>query len=77
MAATAILNMSGFLLRLVRRKVPAACCEHLAGTAWLAGGAREGYLLPTPHEGVECDITGLLRWFVLACAGLRRFGLPG
>jgi hypothetical protein len=32
-AATAILNMSGFLLRLVRRQVPAACCEHLAGTA--------------------------------------------
>jgi hypothetical protein len=31
--STAILDMSGFLLKLVRHKVPAACCEHLAGTA--------------------------------------------
>jgi len=31
--AAAIMNMSGFLLRVVRQKVPAACCEHLAGTA--------------------------------------------
>ena len=33
MAENAILNMSAFLLRWIRRKVPAACCEHLAGTA--------------------------------------------
>ena len=30
--ATAILKMPGFLLRLVRHKVPATCCERLAGT---------------------------------------------
>jgi len=30
-AATAILNMSGFLLRLVRHKVPAACCNTWPG----------------------------------------------
>src|SRR6202035_4249941 len=53
MAPTAILNMSGFLLRLVRHKVPAACCEHLAGTAWLAGQAREGHLLPTPRRRAD------------------------
>jgi hypothetical protein len=31
--AIGIMDTSGFLLRVVRQKVPVACCEHLAGTA--------------------------------------------
>jgi hypothetical protein len=45
--------MSGFLLRVVRRKVPAACCEHLAGTAWLADEDREAHLPPTLGDGTS------------------------
>jgi hypothetical protein len=52
MTVTAILIMSEFLQRLVRRKVPVACCEHMAGTAWLTSEAREGYLPLTSQEEV-------------------------
>jgi hypothetical protein len=47
MAATAILNMPGFLLRVWSdEKAPAACCEHRPGPPWLAGDAHQGHLPP-------------------------------
>src|SRR5207237_7545224 len=61
-----LLSVSGFLLRLVRRKVPATCSEHLAGTAWLAGEARAGRLQPTPERGVTRSHKFLL-WHMNHC----------
>ena len=52
MPTTGIMNMSGFPPKGCPTKVPAACCEHLAGTAWLADEAREAHLPPTLGEGV-------------------------
>src|SRR5271165_7595047 len=57
--ATAILNMSGFLLRLVRHKVPAGCCEHLAGTA-LASGRCACRSPPDTREGAVTRCHGFL-----------------
>jgi hypothetical protein len=49
---TAILDMSGFLLRIWSdAKVPAGCCEHRPGPPRLAGDAHEGHLLPVRMGG--------------------------
>jgi hypothetical protein len=51
--ATAILNMSGFLLRvLVRRKRSRLCAANTGrDRPWLAGDTQEGHLLPVREEG--------------------------
>jgi len=46
------MDMSGFPPTVVRQKVPAACCEHLAGTAFgLADETRNGLTLTTQGKG--------------------------
>src|SRR6516164_9768023 len=66
--------MSGFLLRLVRHQVPVACCEHLAGTAWLSSGAREGHPLSTPAGG---RVTRYHRLSVSSCSLVPICGVLG